>query len=144
VLGALVGGSLSRRFGIGRCMIYATVVLGASDLIVPLMGSVARMWLIVSLLVGAQFAFGASLTVFRIGHVSLRQSMTPDHLQGRMNATINVLTWGIVPLGGLVGGAIGEALGLAPTLLAAAAGEILSFAWLFFSPVKSIHKVGEL
>ncbi len=144
VLGAIAAGRLSSRLGLGRSMLYAAVMLGASDLIIPLMNAIHPLWLIIILLVLAEFAFGVSLTVFRIGHVSLRQSLTPDRLQGRMNATLNMLTWGIVPLGGLLGGAMGEAVGLTTTLVVAAVGEILSFAWLFFSPVKSIHNIGEV
>jgi hypothetical protein len=79
------------------------------------------------------------LTVFQIGQLSLRQSLTPDHLQGRMNATLSMLTWGIVPLGGLLGGVLGQVLGLSPTLLLAALGEMLAVFWLVFSPVRTIR-----
>jgi MFS family permease len=143
VLGALVTSHLSGWIGLGRSMLYAVVLLGASDLLVPLMSLIDQMWLVVSLLVMAQFAFGISLTTFRIGHLSLRQSLTPDHLQGRMNATLNVLTWGIVPLGGLLGGALGEVVGLSLTLVIAAVGEMVSIVWLFFSPVRHIRQIGE-
>ena len=143
VLGALAADRLSGKIGLGRSMLFTIAALGASDLLVPLMAAVHSLWLIVLLLILAQFVFGSSLTIFRIGHVSLRQSLTPDHLQGRMNATLNMLTWGIVPLGGLLGGALGEAAGLTTTLIFAAVGEMLSTAWLFFSPVKSIYKIGE-
>jgi MFS family permease len=144
VLGALVADRLTGWIGIGRGMLYAVVLLGASDLLVPLIGLLSQFWLVVLLLVVAQFAFGLSLTIFRIGHVSLRQSLTPDHLQGRMNATLNVLTWGIVPVGGLLGGVLGEVIGLSLTLVIAAVGEMLSITWLFFSPVRYMHLVGEL
>jgi MFS family permease len=143
VLGALLASRLSGRIGLGRSMLYTVVLLAASDLLVPLMGMIDRRWLVICLLVMAQFVFGMSLTIFRIGHVSLRQSLTPDRLQGRMNATLNVLTWGIVPLGGLLGGALGEAVGLSMTLVIAALGEMLSIGWLFFSPIRHIRQIGE-
>jgi MFS family permease len=141
VLGALVTQRLTQQIGLGRSMLWAVVLLGASDLLVPLMALIGQLWLVVLLLVLAQFCFGIALTIFRIGHVSLRQSLTPDHLQGRMNATLNVLTWGIVPLGGLLGGAMGEAIGLSLTLVFAALGEMLSMFWLFFSPVRVMQQV---
>ena len=141
MLGALVADRLTRRIGLGVSMLYAVVLLGASDLLVPAMTLINQMWLVVLLLVVAQFIFGSSLTIFRIGHVSLRQTLTPDYLQGRMNATLQVLTWGVVPVGGLLGGAMGEVLGLNLTLVLAAVGEMLSTGWLYFSPVKHIRQV---
>ncbi len=141
VLGALLANRLTQWIGLGTSMLYAVAMLGASDLLVPAMGLINRIWLVVLLLVVAQFIFGSSLTIFRIGHVSLRQTLTPDHLHGRMNATLQVLTWGIVPVGGLLGGVMGEVLGLSQTLILAAVGEMLSAGWLYFSPVKLIRQV---
>ncbi len=141
VLGALLADRLTRWIGLGTSMLYSVILLGVSDLLVPAMGLINQIWLVVVLLVVAQFLFGCSLTIFRIGHVSLRQSLTPDHLQGRMHATLQVLNWGVVPVGGLLGGVMGEVLGLSLTLVIAAVGEILSAVWLYFSPVRHIHQV---
>ncbi len=143
VLGALIASRLAARFGLGRSLVYALFVLSASDLLVPLMSLIGKMWLIVILLIVAEFVFGIGLTIFRIGQVSLRQSLTPDALQGRMNATLNMLSWGIVPLGGLMGGALGGVIGLPFTLVLAAVGEMLSVSWLLFSPVRGIRQIGK-
>jgi len=118
------------------------LVTGASDLLVPLAGGISVLWLVVGVLVLAQFFFGIGLTIFQIGQVSLRQSLTPDHLQGRMNATLSMVAWGIAPLGGLLGGVLGQLIGLSPTLVLAAAGEMLSVFWLVFSPVRTIQQTG--
>jgi hypothetical protein len=65
-------------------------------------------------LMAAQFFFGLGLTIFNIGQVSVRQTVTPDHLQGRMNATLSFIAAGSVPLGGLLGGGLGEMMVLPP------------------------------
>ena len=44
--------------------------------------------------------------------VSLRQAITPERLQGRMNAAMRWIVWGTIPLGALLGGAIGQWIGL--------------------------------
>jgi hypothetical protein len=72
----------------------------------------------------------------------LRQVITPDDLQGRMNAVMSFIDWGVVPLGGLLGGGLGEAIGLRSTLLLAALGEILAVLWLLLSPIRSLSSVG--
>ena len=44
--------------------------------------------------------------------VSLRQRIVPDHLLGRVNAGYRLLAWGTMPLGALLGGVLGELIGL--------------------------------
>ena len=56
-----------------------------------------------------------------------------------MNASIRFLVWGTIPLGGLLGGALGELLGLRGALLVAAAGTILAPVWLLLSPLRGLR-----
>jgi hypothetical protein len=80
----------------------------------------------------------ASLCVvtFNIVSVSYRQALCPDHLLGRVNATMRFLIWGMVPLGGLAGGTLGGAIGLRPTLWVSAVGGVLATGWLLASPLR--------
>jgi hypothetical protein len=81
------------------------------------------------------------MVVYNIGQVSLRQASCPDHLLGRMNATIRFVTWGAMPIGGLVGGALGAAIGARDTLILSATGMSLSFLWLILlSPPRGASK----
>jgi MFS family permease len=136
LVGALLPGWVLRRFGWGPGIMVGLLLVGLSDLLIPLVGGSAGVAVAVAVLVTAQFFFGLGLVVFNAGQVSLRQAMTPDELQGRMNATMSFLAGAVVPLGGLLGGALGETLGLRPTLLLAALGEILSVLWLLLSPMR--------
>jgi predicted MFS family arabinose efflux permease len=88
----------------------------------------------------AQFFFGLGFVIFNTGQVSLRQAVTPDDLQGRMNATVSLIDWGVVPLGGLLGGGLGQVIGLRSALLLAALGEILAVLWLLLSPMRSLRE----
>ena len=74
------------------------------------------------------------ITTNNVIAVSLRQTLCPDHLLGRMNATTRLLAWATLPLGGVVGGALGTSLGLRPTLWPTSAGLALSALWLVLSP----------
>jgi hypothetical protein len=49
----------------------------------------------------------------RLGRVRLRLRA----LLGRMNATSRTLVWGMLPIGALVGGSLGTALGIAPPIV---------------------------
>jgi predicted MFS family arabinose efflux permease len=135
LVGALVPDWVTRRFGLGKAMIGGLLLTGSSDLLTPLAGgSTVAVTLI---LITGQFFFGIGLTLFNVAQVSLRQAVTPDALQGRMNATIGFMAWGLVPLGALFGGWLGETIGLRSTLFLSAAGEILAVLWLLFSPVRA-------
>ena len=65
----------------------------------------------------AFFAGGAGLIVFNVVMVSLRQSITPDRLLGRVNSGHRVVAWGTKPLGAAAGGILGQLLGLRPVFI---------------------------
>jgi hypothetical protein len=62
--------------------------------------------------------------------------MTPAHLLGRVNASRRFLVFGIIPLGALMGGLLGDRLGLRATLLISGAGMLLALCWVFFSSIR--------
>jgi MFS family permease len=138
LLGTLLPGWVTRRFGLGPGIIGGLLLVGLSDLLIPLAGGSVVVLVIMMVLMTAQFFFGLGFVIFNTGQVSLRQAITPDHLQGRMNAVMSFIDWGVVPLGGLLGGGLGEAIGLRSTLLLAAMGEILAILWLLLSPLRSL------
>jgi len=98
------------------------ILTGLSDLLIPLVNKEMAVGLIVILLMAAQFFFGLGLVVFNTGQLSMRQATTPDDLQGRINATMSFIVGIAMPLGGLLGGFLGEIIGIRPTLLLAALG----------------------
>ena len=138
-LGLLLGAMLPRRLtawiGLGPALVLGLLMTGISDLLIPLTSG--PYLLVLLILAMAQFMFGAGFIVFNINQVSLRQALTPDRMQGRMNATMTLMLNGIFPIGSIAGGLIGAYLGLRTTLVLAAIGEILAVLWLIFSPVWS-------
>lgn len=136
LVGALLPPVINRRLGLGVTTAIALVVIGASDLLVPLAEGAGRLALPV--LVAAQFLFGIGMTLFNVNQASIRQALTPDHLRGRAGATARFVAMGVVPVGALLGGVLGEILGLRETLVLAAIGEIGAAAWIWRSPVRKI------
>ncbi len=127
MLGATLAPGLSRRIGVGPSISVAQVATGLARLLIPLAavpGSAS-----VALLVVSSFALGVARPLFNVNAVSLRQAIAPLHLQGRMNATVRFLMWGVTPFGALAGGYLGDVLGLRPALFLAVVG--VSAATLF-------------
>ncbi|RRO15204.1 MFS transporter [Saccharopolyspora rhizosphaerae] len=132
VAAALSTGAIARRVGQARLMLVAIVGLGAGMLLVPLTGPGPRL---------AWFAIGGVISGFclitvNIVEASFRQALCPDHLMGRMNATMRFMLRATAPFGALLGGVIGTHLGMRTTLWIAALGVLLSSAWLLTSPLR--------
>ena len=53
---------------------------------------------------------------------TFRQTYTPHHLLGRVTVSMQLLNFGTIPLGALLGGALGATLGLRPTMWVMTAG----------------------
>jgi predicted MFS family arabinose efflux permease len=136
LLGALTAGRVANRFGLGATIIGALMVTELSNLLVPLAGG--PLPLAVGMLAVATFVGGIGNPVYNINQVSLRQAITPDRVQGRMNASMRFIVWGTIPIGSLLGGTLGELLGLRPTLVLMATGSLLAGAWVIFSPVRGL------
>lgn len=135
LMGALLPNRMVSRFGLGPTLMAGLGLLTLSDFILPLARGPQP--LIIALLIVAQICFGCGLTFYNIGQVSLRQAVTPEQMLGRMNGTLDFVVAGLIPIGALVGGLLGERLGLRPTLLLAASGELLAVVWLLISPVRT-------
>ena len=76
-----------------------------------------------------------------IGGGTLRQAFSPPELIGRVSASMTFMLIGVVPLGALLGGALGEAISPRGALLVAGVGILLTPLWLLFSPVRSLRTV---
>jgi len=138
LLGAFSAVRLARRFGLGRALIGAIVLASPLRILVPTLSDASLFPVLI--LVAAWAIMGFTGPVYNVNQVTLRQALTPDHLQGRMNATMRFIVYGAIPLGALVGGALGETLGLRPTLLIGTLGQSLAVLWLLFSPVRLLHQ----
>jgi Na+/melibiose symporter-like transporter len=134
LVGALLPVYLVRRLGLGPTMILGLLLLAIADLIFPLVSGPQP--LVIALLTLSQVSFGFGLTFYNVSKESLQQSITPAHMLGRMSATLDFTVAALIPLGALVGGLLGEWLGLRTTLFLAAGGELLAVVWLLFSPVR--------
>jgi MFS family permease len=136
LVGALYTDRIARAFGVGPTIVGSAALFGVAAILVPLAwnsGLVSILFLIAAQLVG-----GIAGVVYNVNQVSLRQAITPDRLQGRMNASMRFIVWGIFPIGSLIGGYLGDQIGLRPTLWVAAIGSLLPFLWVLFSPVRQI------
>jgi predicted MFS family arabinose efflux permease len=137
LFGAAAAPRIVERWGVGRAAIGSLLVASAAALCLPLAGG--PIWLAAGLLVAQQLCGDGAVAVYQITAVSLLQAVTPDCLQGRMNATSRVIEGGGQAAGLIVGGFLGQTIGLRPTLLVAVVGSALAVLWLIYSPVRALR-----
>ncbi len=138
LLGALGSARLIRRIGMGPAVIACAVVCCTAPLLIPLLAGGATALLT---LAGALFLRGLGSIPWDIQMITLRQTIVPDELLGRVTSSYMLLSLGGLSLGAVAGGALGAAIGLHDTVLLAAAGLSLSWLWLLFSPVRGLRTV---
>jgi len=132
--GALVAGRLSRRFGVGPTIVGACVMFGPPLVLVPL----APQSFPIPALVLAFLVSSAGGTIYVITGLSLMQTLTPERLLGRMNASRRFVVFGAIPLGSLTGGVLASSIGLRPTLWVGAIGACFCFIPIALSPIRHI------
>lgn len=137
-LGAVAGAVLSSRIvsalGLGRAIILSAFLGGVPSMLIVLAYPSNALLVLMPI----WFATGFTGVVYNVNQVSLRQAITPDRLQGKMNATMRFIVWGVYPIGGIVGGLLGETVGLRMTILIAGIGMLASVAWIVLSPVAKV------
>jgi MFS family permease len=139
LVGAMTATRLARALGIGWSLIATASLGGPGLLLVPLAsGDLAIPFLIVANLLWGFFVLNYFVTA-----ISLIQAITPDHLLGRTNASRRFLVQGVIPLGALLGGALGTWLGLRPTVAVGAIGASVAVVPLLFSPLRGIKGIDD-
>lgn len=138
-LGARLAPRLSKRIGVGKTIVVGTILSGTSQWVVALAsGSPMRS---LGMLGFGMLVDGFGALIFGITQSSVRLSLTPEHLQGRVSGAVRLLVWGLLPLGGVVGGYIGTRFGLRTSMEIAALGASTSTLWVLFSPVRKLQSL---
>jgi predicted MFS family arabinose efflux permease len=137
VAGGVAAQYLARKVGSARISWIAMTVLSLPGLLIPLAGP--GWWVLLFGIGWISWTF--SSTVAGISLASYRQAACPPDMLGRVSAAARWITWGTLPVGGLVGGALATALGVRTTLWIAVAGGCCAGLWLFFSPLRGLRDI---
>jgi MFS family permease len=91
----------------------------------------------------AEFLSALGVMILDINVSAVMTALTPHRLRSRSTGAFRFVNYGIRPLGSLVGGALGSAIGLRPTLFVAAAAGLAGVLWLIPSPVPTLIDLPE-
>ena len=98
-LGGILGPKISKKLGSGPSLYLTLISMPIMSLII----GVTSNWYIAWVMIAGTTIFAVLWNVIT---VSLRQSIIPTHLLGRVNSVYRFFAWGSMPIGTLIGGAI--------------------------------------
>jgi MFS family permease len=139
LIGALLANRVAMRFGVGPTIVGSAFAFGPSALLV----AIAPPNLALPFVAASIFFGGMGGAIYNINQVSLRQAITPEQMQGRMNATMRFIVWGTIPIGATLGGILGGVIGLHETIWIGAIGGLFVFLPVLLSPVRSLRTIPE-
>jgi len=141
LLGSVVTGRLSRAIGVGPAYAVGMVTFTTPLLLVPLAGGPRP--LILTLLFLAEALSGLGVMVLDISAGALMAALIPHQLRARVAGAFRTVNYGVRPLGALLGGALGSAIGVRSTLWVATVGAVLGILWLVGSPIVGLRTLPE-
>jgi MFS family permease len=138
LFGALTAERLVRRFGFGRTLIGAALLIGVAGLLPPL--AHGPVTVCAAFLAVAQLG-DMAWSIYNINELTLRQAVAPSHVLGRVNSAAHLMFRGVLPVGALLGGALAEVIGLRTAMFVGAGGFLLSTLWLICSPIRRLREL---
>ena len=135
MVGALFGRRIAARLGVGPTIIVTAAVFGPALLLFP----AAPVSFPYPFLVAGMILFGLAGVTYNITQLSYRQAVTPERMLGRMNSVMRFIVWGVMPIGSLLGGAIGTWVGLREAMWAGAVIGSTACLPVLLSPVRGLR-----
>jgi hypothetical protein len=131
VAGASSATALARRFGSARSLVASVLGTAPFGLLIPLATPGPGL----ALAAAGGFLIAAGVGVSNVLRGSFRQTYTPHGLLGRVTVSMQLVNYGITPLGALLAGALGTTLGLRPTMWIMMSGLVLAGPILLIGPL---------
>ena len=140
LLAAVTARRVGDRLGVGRTVLVASFLFGPATLLIAFAPADQA----AAFIVAAIAILGYGGTLYNVTMISLIQTITPDRILGRANASRRFVVWGVIPLGGVVAGVLAETIGLRETMVVGSIGGLLAVVPILASPIRSVGRLSEL
>jgi MFS family permease len=137
--GALQAVRITQRTGAGPAFILGMLLASSGGLV--LAAASRPLPLALAVLVVAQGLRGAGPALYGVNQQTLRQALIPSASLAPATATWRFFVFGMQPIGALLGGLAGSALGLRAVLIISSAGMLLGTAVAYASPLRTLREL---
>ena len=132
VIGAASATRIAAKLGTAHGMLLCQLLSAPFALLIPLTGPGPRL----AFTAVAGIAIGAGVVAANVIRGSFRQAYTPGDLLGRVTVSMQFLNYGTIPLGALLGGALGQMIGLRPAMWVMTATVAVTPLLLLLGPIR--------
>ncbi len=140
-LGAWFGARVAGRFGYGRVLLVTFLVGNSASVLLVLMNDKSSAMV---LLASVFFLMGLGTGIANVHATSLRQTVVPSALHGRVNAAYRMVSWGAVPIGASLGGLLATQFSAHTAMLVGALGIPLGTIWIAFSAIPKVRSIADV
>ena len=112
-------------------------------ILVPVADAGMPMPVVLGLLFAAEFGAGLGVMILDINVGAIISARTPDRIRSRAGGAFRFINYGIRPIGAILGGALGTAIGVRETLFAVTIAAVAGVLWLVGSPVLRLRELPE-
>jgi MFS family permease len=141
LVGSMLAGKVQKKIGLAGAIVGGLLLFAAAALLIPF--APHQPAVAVPVLMVAAFCMSLGGQVCAVNVLTTRQIITPDRLQGRVNASFRFLALGVSPLGSLLGGLLGTVAGTQPALFISIAAMFLGPIVMLVSPVRRVRQIPE-
>jgi MFS family permease len=142
VSGAVMASTVARRIGIGPSFVWGAALAVAGAVIRGLATGDAVV--AIATLGLAQVSFSIGFMWWNVNGPALRQALVPTQVLGRVNATWRFAVWGTGPAGALLGGALGEIVGLRSAMIVCGIGCFIPLGLITLSSLAREREIAPL
>jgi MFS family permease len=144
VIGAVFATRIGRRIGLGPAYALGCIIFPVSLILIPLAGPGMPMPLILALIFGSEFGAGLGVMILDINVGAIIYARTPDRIRARAGGAFRFVNYGVRPVGAVLGGLLGTALGVREGIAVATIAAIAGVLFLVGSPVLRLRDLPEV
>lgn len=143
LLGAVVAARVGRRIGLGPAYALGCLMFPVPLILVPVADVDMPMPLILALLFAAEFGAGLGVMILDINVGAIMSARIPDRIRSRSVGAFRFINYGVRPVGALLGGMLGAALGVREALFIVTIAASLGGLWLVGTHVLRLRDLPE-
>ena len=144
LIGATIASRVGRRIGLGPAYALGCVLFPLPLLFIPIAEAGMPMPVILALLFASEFGAGLGVMILDINAGAIMSARFPDRIRSRGVGAFRFINYGVRPVGALLGGALGTALGVREALFVTGLAGSFGVLWLIGSHLVRLRDLPEV